>query len=52
MEKHMTVPAGKDQLCQLKAGDYVYLTGTIYTARDAAHKRMNESLDQAEKLPV
>ena len=42
----------KDQLCQLKAGDYVYLTGTIYTARDAAHKRMNESLDQGEKLPV
>lgn len=52
MEKHMTVPAGKDQLCQLKAGDYVYLTGTIYTARDAAHKRMNERLDQGEKLPV
>ena len=52
MEKHITVPAGKDQLCQLKAGDYVYLTGTIYTARDAAHKRMNESLDQGEKLPV
>ena len=52
MEKHMTVPAGKEQLCQLKAGDYVYLTGTIYTARDAAHKRMNESLDQGEKLPV
>lgn len=52
MEKHMTVPAGKDQLCQLKAGDYVYLTGTIYTARDAAHKRINESLDQGEKLPV
>ena len=52
MEKHMTVPAGKDQLCQLKAGDYVYLTGTIYTARDAAHKRMNESLDEGEKLPV
>ena len=36
----------------IKAGDYVYLTGTIYTARDAAHKRMNESLDQGEKLPV
>lgn len=52
MEKHMTVPAGKDQLCQLKAGDYVYLTGTIYTARDAAHKRMNESLDEGEKLPA
>lgn len=52
MERHMTVPAGKEQLCQLKAGDYVYLTGTIYTARDAAHKRMNESLDKDETLPV
>lgn len=52
MERHMTVPAGKEQLCQLKAGDYVYLTGTIYTARDAAHKRMNESLDKGETLPV
>lgn len=52
MEKHMTVPAEKEQIYQLKAGDYVYLTGTIYTARDAAHKKMNESLDQGEKLPV
>lgn len=52
MEKYMTVPAEKEQIYQLKAGDYVYLTGTIYTARDAAHKRMNESLDQGEKLPV
>lgn len=52
MEKHMTVPATKEQVCQLKSGDYVYLTGTIYTARDAAHKRMNESLDRGEKLPV
>lgn len=52
MEKHMTVPATKEQVRQLKAGDYVYLTGTIYTARDAAHKRMNESLDRGEKLPV
>ena len=52
MEKHMTVPAGKDQLCQLKAGDYVYLTGTIYTARDAAHKRMYETLQNQENLPI
>ncbi len=36
----------------LTAGDYVYLTGTIYTARDAAHKRMQESLDKGEALPI
>ena len=48
----MKVQAVKEQICQLKSGDYVYLTGTIYTARDAAHKRMNESLEQGEKLPA
>lgn len=37
---------------ELKAGDYVYLTGTIYVARDAAHKRMIESLDNGQKLPI
>lgn len=35
----------------LKAGDYVLLTGKIYTARDAAHKRLSEMLDRGEKLP-
>lgn len=37
---------------QLRAGDTVYLSGTIYTARDAAHKRLNEMLDRGEQLPV
>ena len=40
MEKWITVPLEKGMERELKAGDYVYLTGTIYTARDAAHKRM------------
>ena len=37
---------------ELAAGDYVYLTGTIYTARDAAHKRMQECIDRGEALPI
>lgn len=52
MEKHITVPFDKETAMSLKAGDYVYLTGVIYTARDAAHKRMDEVLDRGEKLPI
>lgn len=51
MEKHITVPFDKDTVKELKAGDYVYLTGIIYTARDAAHKRMYEALRKGETLP-
>lgn len=35
----------------LRAGDCLYLTGTVYTARDAAHKRMEETLNRGEPLP-
>lgn len=42
MEKHIQTPLTKELVKTLKAGDYVYITGTIYTARDAAHKRMVE----------
>lgn len=52
MEKHITAPLQKEEISELKAGDYVYITGTIYTARDAAHKRMAETLDRGEKLPI
>lgn len=52
MKKYLNVPAGAEELSELKAGDYVYLTGTIYTARDAAHKRMYESLMEGKELPV
>ena len=51
MNRHMNVPMTKEEAAFLKAGDYVYLTGTIYTARDAAHKRMDEALDRGESLP-
>lgn len=51
MERHINVPLDADIVKELKAGDYVYLTGTIYTARDAAHKRMYEALQNGETLP-
>ena len=51
MNRHINVPMTKEKAASLKAGDYVYLTGTIYTARDAAHKRMDEALDRGESLP-
>ena len=52
MEKYIKAPLDAETARSLKAGDYVYITGTIYTARDAAHKRMQEALDAGEKLPV
>ena len=52
MEKHIKVPMTREEAKQLKAGDYVYLTGTIYTARDAAHKRMQETLAAGKELPI
>lgn len=51
MDKHISVPFDSSVSTTLKAGDYVYLTGIIYTARDAAHKRMYEALERGEKLP-
>ena len=52
MEKHLIVPFEKEVAAQLEAGDMIYLTGTIYTARDAAHKRMDEALKRGEELPL
>lgn len=51
MEKYLTEPFTADKMEQLQAGDYVYITGTVYTARDAAHKRMAETLEKGGKLP-
>ena len=45
-------PLTKETIDELKAGDYIYISGTIYTARDAAHKRMYESMLRGEKLPI
>lgn len=52
MERHITVPVVKEEIQDLRAGDYVYLTGVIYTARDAAHKRMDEALSEGKELPL
>lgn len=43
MDKNITAPLTDETIAQLKSGDYVYISGTIYTARDAAHKRMYEN---------
>lgn len=45
------VPYDERTARELRSGDYVYLTGTIYTARDAAHKRMYEALTEGKELP-
>ena len=52
MEKTINTPLTEDKISDLKAGDYVYITGTIYTARDAAHKRMYDALNNTESLPI
>ena len=52
MEQHIKAPIDRETARKLRAGDYVYITGTIYTARDAAHKRMYESLEKGESLPL
>jgi fumarate hydratase subunit beta len=50
-EYKLTTPLTDKDIEQLEAGDVVYLTGTIYTGRDAAHKRFMEALDKGEELP-
>lgn len=52
MSKHISAPLDRDIVKSLKAGDYVYITGVIYTARDAAHKRMFDILEKNETLPI
>ena len=52
MKKVIQAPISKEEIKNLKAGDYVYINGTIYTARDAAHKRMDDTLTKGEKLPL
>ena len=51
MKKHITAPITKEVAKTLKSGDYVYISGVIYTARDAAHKRMSETLAEGKELP-
>ena len=52
MEKYINTPIDDKIVSELKAGDYVYLTGTVYTARDAAHKRLYEALQRGEEIPL
>lgn len=52
MDKYITVPMKPEEVQNLRAGDYVYLSGTLYTARDAAHKRMYDALQEGGALPI
>ena len=52
MDRKIQMPLSKEDALSLKCGDYVYLTGVIYTARDAAHKRMYDALRNGDSLPL
>ena len=52
MDRYIKAPVSAEECKSLRAGDYVYITGTIYTARDAAHKRLYEALNENKELPL
>ena len=52
MDKYINAPISDEDAKSLHSGDYVYITGIIYTARDAAHKRMAEALAAGQPLPI
>lgn len=52
MDKYIKAPISNEDAASLRAGDYVYITGTIYVARDAAHLRMYEALKNGQELPI
>lgn len=52
MDKYISTPITEEVASELKSGDFVYITGTIYVARDAAHKRMIEGLELGINLPI
>lgn len=52
MDKHIMTPITEEVTKDLKSGDYVYITGSMYVARDAAHKRMIEALGAGQELPI
>lgn len=52
MNKYITTPITEEVTTKLKVGDYVYISGVIYVARDAAHKKMLEALERGENLPI
>lgn len=52
MDRELRTPIQRGEIKTFNAGDMVFITGTIYTARDAAHKRMAETLEQGKELPL
>jgi fumarate hydratase subunit beta len=52
MTKYINTPLTADVIDSLQAGDYVFITGTIYTARDAAHKRIYDAMNEGEIIPI
>lgn len=52
MDYHIQAPLIREDIEKLHSGDYVYITGTIYVARDAAHKRMDDLLKEGKELPI
>lgn len=52
MEKYINAPINREEVSSLRAGDYVYISGTIFVARDAAHKRMDKALNKNQELPI
>lgn len=52
MDKHIETPLTEEKVFNLEAGDFVYLSGIIYTARDAAHKRIYEAMQKNEPIPL
>ena len=51
MDRKIETPLSKDVIKEVRAGDVCYISGVIYSARDAAHKRMVETLEQGGELP-
>lgn len=52
MEKYITTPLTEEKVADLEAGDYVYISGTVYTARDAAHKRLYDAMLAGKEIPL
>lgn len=50
-EIRITTPLTDDVICRLRSGDRVFINGTLFAARDAAHKRLVELIDRGEQLP-
>lgn len=51
-EKYINAPVSEKEICDLQSGDMVYISGIIYTARDAAHKRMYEAIQNGQDIPM